>query len=146
MKTKKPIHILLAEDDDDDKLLITKAFEKCLPTGHLICVNDGEALTKYLHQTSGNDQSSFLTPDLILLDLNMPRKDGKAALQEIKSHEDFKKIPVIIFTTSSLQEDIDLTYKMGSNSFITKPSTFDELARVLQELTNYWSSTVELPT
>jgi CheY-like chemotaxis protein len=75
----------------------------------------------------------------------MPRKDGKTTLQEIKSHEDYRKIPVIIFTTSNLKEDIQFTYKMGSSSFITKPGTFEDLVKVTKEIKNYWSSTVKLP-
>jgi CheY-like chemotaxis protein len=146
MKNKKSIHILIAEDDDDDKLLILKAFEKCLPKENVTCVSDGEDLINYLSKTSSTDDSIYPVPDIILLDLNMPRKDGKTTLQEIKSHEDYRKIPVIIFTTSNLKEDIQFTYKMGSSSFITKPGTFEDLVKVTKEIKNYWSSTVKLPT
>ncbi|EAZ82639.1 response regulator [Algoriphagus machipongonensis] len=143
---KKPINILVAEDDDDDKLLIIKAFQKTLPKENVICVEDGEALLHYLNRVAPYDAiDQFPIPDIILLDLNMPKKDGRAALAEIKSHDDFKKIPVIIFTTSNLKDDIEVTYKMGSNSFITKPGSFEGLVKVAKEIENYWSNTVKLP-
>jgi CheY-like chemotaxis protein len=143
---KRPINILVAEDDNDDKLLIIKAFQKILPKENIICVPDGEALLQYLNRDSPFDQiENYLVPDIILLDLNMPRKDGKTALAEIKSHEEFKKIPVIIFTTSNLRDDIEITYKLGSSSFITKPGSFTDLVKVAKEIENYWSNTVKLP-
>ncbi|WP_296702697.1 response regulator [Algoriphagus sp.] len=146
MLVKKPINILIAEDDDDDKLLIIKAFQKTLPKENVTCVSDGEALLQYLNQVAPFDQvEKFPIPDIILLDLNMPKKDGRTALAEIKSHENFKKIPVIIFTTSNLKDDIEITYKMGSNSFITKPGSFEGLVKVAKEIENYWSKTVMLP-
>jgi two-component system, response regulator len=146
MKNERLIHVLIAEDDDDDRLLIIKAFEKCLPVENVNCVTDGEALLDYLYKTSSNENTLFPTPDIILLDLNMPKKDGKTTLQEIKGHEVHRKIPVIIFTTSCLKEDIHYTYKMGSNSFITKPGSFEDLVQITKELVNYWSTTVELPS
>lgn len=146
MFVKKPLHILVAEDDDDDKMLIIKAFQKTLPRENLTCVTDGEALLQYLNRTAPFDNvENYAVPDIILLDLNMPRKDGRATLAEIKSHDDFKKIPVIIFTTSTLKDDIEITYKMGSNSFITKPGSFEGLVKVANEIQNYWSNTVLLP-
>jgi CheY-like chemotaxis protein len=145
MKTKKSIHILIAEDDADDKLLIIKAFQKTLAKENITCVTDGEELINYLQKSSNSENSLFPIPDIILLDLNMPRKDGMTTLQEIKSHEEFRKIPVIIFTTSSLNEDIQMTYKMGTNSFITKPGNFKDLVKITQEINNYWSNTVILP-
>ena len=146
MKTKKSIQILIAEDDDDDKLLIIKAFQKTLSKENITCVNDGEELINYLNKTSNSENSLFPVPDIILLDLNMPRKDGKTTLQELKSHEIFRQIPVIIFTTSNLKEDIQMTYKMGTNSFITKPGNFKDLVKITQEINNYWSNTVVLPS
>lgn len=146
MLVKRPINILIAEDDDDDKLLIIKAFQRTLPKESVTCVADGEALLQYLNRVSPFDKiENYSIPDIILLDLNMPRKDGRAALAEIKSHEEFKKIPVIIFTTSNLKDDIEITYKMGSNSYITKPGSFEGLVKVAKEIENYWSKTVKLP-
>lgn len=146
MSFEKPIHILVAEDDEDDKLLILKAFEKTLPKEKITCVEDGEDLLKYLKRQAPYDNIDlYPNPDIILLDLNMPRKDGKEALAEIKANDDLKMIPVIIFTTSNNEEDIKATYKMGSSSFITKPGSFEELVRVTEQIENYWSKTVSLP-
>ena len=97
-----------------------------------------------LHYTF-DSLDQYPIPDIILLDLNMPKKDGRTALAEIKSHDDFKKIPVIIFTTSNHKDDIEVTYKMGTNSYITKPGSFDGLVKVAKEIENYWSNTVKLP-
>ncbi|UZD23131.1 response regulator [Algoriphagus halophytocola] len=146
MSLEKPIQILVAEDDEDDKLLILKAFERTLPKENVTCVEDGEALIKYLKRESPyHDLVKYPNPDIILLDLNMPKKDGREALSEIKSNEDLKMIPVIIFTTSNNNDDIRVTYKMGSSSFITKPSSFEGLVQVTEQIENYWSKTVLLP-
>lgn len=146
MSFEKPIQILVAEDDEDDKLLILKAFERTLPKEKVTCVDDGEALLKYLKRIAPyNDLLKYPRPDIILLDLNMPRVGGKEALAEIKRCEDLKSIPVIIFTTSNNIDDIQATYKMGSSSFITKPGSFEELVKVTEEIENYWSKTVLLP-
>ncbi|WP_082632158.1 response regulator [Algoriphagus resistens] len=146
MSFEKPIQILVAEDDEDDKLLILKAFERTLPKEKIACVEDGEALLKYLkHAAPYDDPEKYPKPDIILLDLNMPRKDGREALAEIKGCEDLKSIPVIIFTTSNSADDIKVTYKMGSSSYITKPGSFEELVKVTEEIENYWSKIVLLP-
>ncbi len=146
MLVKRPINILVAEDDDDDKLLIIKAFQKSIPKENITCVSDGEALLQYLNRSAPYDKiENYSFPDIILLDLNMPKKDGRKALAEIKSHKEFKKIPVIIFSTSNLKDDIEITYKMGSNSYITKPGTFEGIVKVAKEIENYWSNTVQLP-
>jgi CheY-like chemotaxis protein len=146
MSFEKPIQILVAEDDEDDKLLILKAFERTLPKEKVTCVDDGEALLKYLNRIAPyDDLEKYPKPDIILLDLNMPRKNGKEALCEIKSNEDLKSIPVIIFTTSNNADDIRVTYKMGSSSFITKPGSFEDLVKVTEEIENYWSKIVMLP-
>ncbi len=146
MSFEKPIQILVAEDDEDDKLLILKAFERSLPKENVTCVEDGEALLKYLKRIAPyDDLKKYPRPDIILLDLNMPRKDGREALAEIKSNDDLKSIPVIIFSTSNNKDDIRITYKLGSSSFITKPSSFEELVKITEEIENYWSKTVLLP-
>jgi CheY-like chemotaxis protein len=147
MVLKKKITILIAEDDEDDKYLILKAFARTLPQNNVICVEDGEVLIQYLNRVTPYDEDEkYPVSDIILLDLNMPRKDGKAALAEIKSHDVLKKIPVIIFTTSTSKEDIDASYSLGSNSFITKPNTFEGLLKITEEIKNYWANTVVLPS
>ncbi|MBW3468536.1 response regulator [Arthrospiribacter ruber] len=146
MKTEKVMNILVAEDDIDDRLLITKAFKESFDKAKLICVENGEILLQYLKREGKfKDEEKYPLPNLILLDLNMPKKDGREALVEIKSDNTLKKIPVIIFTTSQLEDDIKATYYSGSNSYITKPGTFDGLLSVGKELETYWGKTVLLP-
>jgi CheY-like chemotaxis protein len=146
MNTKKQTMVLVAEDDADDRLLIQRAFKKGCENGSLVYVEDGEELIKYLRrQAPYNNDEKYPVPQIVLLDLNMPKKDGRQALQEIKSDEELCKIPVIVLTTSRQQEDIDRMYKIGSNSYITKPSSFEGLLSIAKEIEEYWFRTVELP-
>jgi CheY-like chemotaxis protein len=146
MKLSRQTLVLVAEDDADDRLLIQKAFKKGFEAGELIYVEDGEELLKYLRrQAPYNNAEKYPQPQIVLLDLNMPKKDGRQALKEIKSDKDLCKIPVIIFTTSRHQDDIEHMYRLGSNSYITKPSSFDGLLTIAKEIENYWFNTVELP-
>lgn len=141
------IVILMADDDDDDYLLTEKALKKSKLLNKLCRVKDGEELIDYLKQrgdyADGNRECS--RPGVILLDLNMPRKDGREALREIKTDPELSDIPVVVFTTSKAEEDIYRSYKLGVNSFITKPVTFDNLIKVMQALGKYWFEIVELP-
>lgn len=142
----KPITILIADDDEDDRLLAEDALRENRLVNDLRFVEDGEELMDYLKQRgkfSGPNQAP--KPGLILLDLNMPRKDGREALEEIKSDEQLRRIPVVILTTSKAEEDILNTYDLGVNSFITKPVTFDGLVELMQLLGRYWFEIVELP-
>jgi CheY-like chemotaxis protein len=146
MNLSKNILVLAAEDDADDRLLIQKAFKKASITGDLLCVEDGIELMKYLQrQTPYTDAEKFPMPKIILLDLNMPKKDGREALREIKSDKTLCMIPVIVFTTSHAHEDIVRSYKMGVNSYITKPSRFDDLIVIAKAIESYWFRTVKLP-
>jgi CheY-like chemotaxis protein len=140
------IDILMADDDDDDWLLTKKAFQESKLLNTLVRVTDGEELMDYLnHQGKYTNDPTAVKPGMILLDLNMPKKDGREALKEIKSDPELKEIPIIIFTTSKAEEDIIRTYKLGVNSFITKPVTFDGLLGVIKALGRYWFEIVELP-
>ena len=134
----QPVSILVADDDEEDRQLIKEALQESRLLNPLEFANDGEEL---LHRL----QSKKELPGLILLDLNMPKKDGREALREIKSNPDFKRIPVIILTTSKAEEDIYRTYNLGVNSFITKPVTFTALVDVLNKVAQYWFEIVELP-
>jgi two-component system, response regulator len=147
MKTATPntIVILMADDDDDDYLLTKKALDESRLLNKLIRVRDGEELLDYLHRKGDYTAENAPKPGVILLDLNMPRKDGREALKEIKSDETLRNIPVVVFTTSKAEEDIYRTYQLGVNSFITKPVTFDNLTKVVRALGNYWFEIVELP-
>lgn len=142
---KKEIVILMADDDDDDFLLTQKALKESKLLNTLIRVKDGEELLDYLTGTNEYEGKSIERPGVILLDLNMPRKDGREALREIKSNPDLSGIPVVVFTTSKAEEDIYRSYQLGVNSFITKPVTFESLITVMQTLGKYWFEIVELP-
>jgi two-component system, response regulator len=142
----EPIVILLADDDEDDCFLVKEAFEESRISNDLHIVNDGEELMEYLqHRGDFIDKGKFPKPDLILLDLNMPRKNGKEALKEIKEDNELRKIPVVVLTTSEAEEDIVKTYDLGVNSFITKPVTFEELVDVIRTIGKYWFQIVKLP-
>ncbi|GHB03269.1 response regulator [Modicisalibacter luteus] len=146
MQTKQPIHILVADDDPDDCLLMKEAFNESRVANTLHFVHDGEELLAYLkRQLPYSDAQQHPTPGLILLDLNMPLMDGREALAEIKADEALRYIPVVIMTTSSDEEDIIRSYDTGVNSFITKPVSFNGLLDVVQALGRYWLQVVELP-
>lgn len=141
----KPIVILMADDDDDDFLLTKKALGESRLLNQLMRVHDGEELLDYLHRRGDFNELNAPRPGVILLDLNMPRKDGREALKDIKGDETLRNIPVVVFTTSKAEEDIYKTYQLGVNSFITKPVTFENLTTVMRTLGNYWFEIVELP-
>mgnify|MGYP000480489588 CR=1 FL=1 len=147
MTDKQGIVILMADDDDDDFLLTQKALKQSKLLNTLTRVKDGEELLEYLRREGEyKDISDWHRPGVILLDLNMPRKDGREALKEIKSDPTLRDIPVVVFTTSKAEEDIYKSYQLGVNSFITKPVTFDGLIKVMQTLGKYWFEIVELPS
>ncbi len=145
-KTGKPIAILIAEDDPDDRLLMEEALEENRLANNLHFVEDGEQLMDYLHQRGQyTDPARSPRPSLILLDLNMPRKDGREALQEIKSDPTLRQIPIVVMTTSKAEEDILRTYDLGVSSFISKPVTFQSMVEITKALGRYWFEIVELP-
>lgn len=141
-----PVVILMAEDDPDDRLLTREALEEAHLTNDLHFVTDGEQLVDYLYQRGEYaEEGSAPRPGLILLDLNMPRKDGREALEEIKANPDLRKIPVVVLTTSKAEEDILLSYDLGVSGYITKPVRFEGLIEVMRTLGKYWFEIVELP-
>ncbi len=146
MHTQVPITILMADDDPDDRLMARDAFAECALGNPLRFAEDGEELMAYLHRLGRYaDQDAYPTPGLILLDLNMPKKDGREALREIKADPDLRRIPVVVLTTSKAEEDVARSYLDGANSFITKPASFEGLVDVVQSLGKYWLDTVDLP-
>ena len=148
MTTKSTgIVILMADDDDDDYLLTQKALKESKLLNTLCRVKDGEELLEYLRREGRYADNDVVCkrPGVILLDLNMPKKDGREALKEIKSDPGLRDIPIVVFTTSKAEEDIYKSYQLGVNSFITKPVTFDGLIKVIQTLGKYWFEIVELP-
>ena len=145
-KHAMPITILMADDDADDRRLTQEALEEGRLINEVKFVDDGEQLMDYLRR-----QGRFAPPveaprpGLILLDLNMPRKDGRTVLKEIKSDPDLRQIPVVVLTTSKADEDVYKSYDLGVNSYIVKPVTFEALVDILQTLEKYWFEIVELP-
>ena len=145
-KYGEPISILMADDDADDRRLTRDALEESRLANDLRFVENGEELLDYLrHQGKFSDAEANPRPGLILLDLNMPRKDGRTALKEIKADPDLRQIPVTVLTTSKADEDIFRSYDLGVNSYIVKPVTFEALVDILQTLEKYWFEIVELP-
>lgn len=144
---KKPVPILIADDDFEDMEMIREAFVESRLLNKIFFVHDGEELLDFLrHEGKYQDANKYPEPGLILLDLNMPKKDGKEALREIKRNENLRHIPVVVLTTSQAEEDVYRTYDLGVNSFITKPVDFDSLVQVMKDLGHYWFEIVTLPT
>ena len=147
MTSKEPIVILMADDDSDDRLLTQRALEASRVVNDLRFVEDGEELMDYLFQRGGYaDPDAAPRPGLILLDLNMPRKDGREALAEIKKDPALHRIPVVVMTTSKAEEDVLRSYDLGANSYITKPVTFERLVDLMKTLGTYWIEFVKLPS
>jgi len=145
-KRRKTITILMADDDPDDRLMAQEAWANGLLLNQLRFVEDGEQLLDYLYRRGPYaDPDAAPHPGLILLDLNMPRKDGREALQEIKADPNLRCIPIVVLTTSKAEEDILRSYNLGVSSFITKPVTFVGLVEVIKTLKLYWLEIVELP-
>lgn len=138
--------ILMADDDPDDRLLVGEALAEHKVEADFRSVEDGERLLDYLHRRGAYAQPDAAPrPALILLDLNMPRKDGREALREIKSDPMLRQIPVVILSTSQSEDDVAGSYDLGANSFVTKPGSFDELLDVVGSICTYWITTVRLP-
>jgi CheY-like chemotaxis protein len=134
--------ILVAEDDKEDRMLIKDALEENPIVIDLRFVGNGDELLFYL---LSNDKVKHPNPELILLDLNMPKMDGREALKEIKKHPELRYLPIVILTTSDIGDDVLQTYDLGVSSFITKPVTFTALVEIMQILSKYWFDVVLLP-
>jgi CheY-like chemotaxis protein len=142
----RPAVILLADDDSDDREMTRRALEKNQLANELYTVADGEELMDYLyHRGRFAPPAASPTPGLILLDLNMPKKDGREALAEIKSDPMLRRIPIVVLTTSKAQRDVSSAYDLGSSSYIIKPVSFATLVEVTRVLALYWFQIVTLP-
>ena len=143
----RPITILYADDDPDDRLLTQEALKASRLANDMHFVEDGEELLDYLRRQGryASGAEAAPRPGIILLDLNMPRMDGREALAEIKRDANLRRIPVVVMTTSSAETDILRSYDIGASSYIVKPVTFDALVNVMRELGRYWLQVVELP-
>lgn len=140
------IRIIVADDDADDRLLIGDALKEARLLNDVEFVEDGQELLDCLRghgRFADNPYTSY--PGLVLLDLNMPRKDGREALKEIKEDPELRRIPIVVFTTSKTEEDIFRTYDLGVNSFISKPVRFSDLVDIIAKTTSYWLDIVSLP-
>lgn len=140
----KPIHILLVDDDEDDRYLTQEAFQQHYPNSEISVVEDGEDLLDFLTFGGQYAGATHTLPELILLDLNMPRKDGREALREIKASAKLRHIPIVVLTTSDARDDIESSYANGANSFITKPPTFQRLSEITKALGQYWFNVVTI--
>jgi two-component system, response regulator len=146
-KYATPITILYADDDAEDRMLVKDAWDESRVANEMMFVEDGEELMDYLQRRGKYAElAGSPLPGLILLDLNMPRKDGREALKEIKSDPRLRSIPIVILTTSKAEEDIFRAYDLGVNSFIVKPVTFQSLVDLTLALNKYWFEIVELPS
>jgi CheY-like chemotaxis protein len=143
LKDNDRFNIVLADDDQDDQLLLQEAFRATTFPNELVITNDGVELLEYLAQQDETGRPQW--PDLILLDLNMPRMDGREALSMIKSNPTLRSIPVVVLTTSSDEGDIVKSYTLGANSYIKKPVNFSDLISIVEHLNRYWFNMVELP-
>jgi CheY-like chemotaxis protein len=142
----KRVTILMADDDPDDRMLTEDALKEARLANEIRFVENGEELLQYLrHQGKFANLTLSPRPGIILLDLNMPKMDGREALQVIKNDPELRRIPVIIMTTSKADQDILKSYDLGANSYVTKPVTFDELVEVVRGFGKYWFEIVELP-
>lgn len=142
----KNLTVLLADDDEEDRLMARDAWRESAFAGELRFVEDGEDLMDYLRRRGRfHDAADAPAPNLVLLDLNMPRKDGREALAEIKHDPALRSIPVVVLTTSKRDEDVQRSYQAGASSFIVKPVSFEGLVTVMRELRRYWMDLVTLP-
>ena len=147
MMSKASITIIIADDDSDDRMLIEDAFQESRLATPLVFVENGEQLLQCLRGEGSYADGPAVRkqPGLILLDLNMPKMDGRTALAHLKADPELRRIPVIVLTTSKAEEDVFRTYDLGVNSFITKPVSFEALVDVVRTLNHYWIESVQLP-
>jgi CheY-like chemotaxis protein len=147
MRTKiaaKPIEILLVEDSKGDVGLIEEVFEEAKIRNNLHIAEDGEEAILFL-----NNEGQFSDaprPDIILLDLNLPKKDGREVLEEVKGDDNLKNIPIVVLTTSKAEEDILRSYNLHANAYITKPVNFDQFIKVVKSIEDFWLEVVKLPS
>lgn len=144
--TDKKLFILIAEDDADDRFLLQTVFDEKGYSEKIEFVENGIELLKFLTHKEDQKANDSDYPVFILLDLNMPKKDGREALQEIKQHAIFKKIPVIVFTTTKNDTEVKRCYELGANTYVVKPVSFDALIKVVDDIRSYWIETACTPT
>ncbi|GAO42417.1 response regulator [Flavihumibacter petaseus] len=139
------VYILVAEDDADDRFLMETAFAEKGYTEQLAFVENGVELMEFLHNVEANANGHNMMPGFILLDLNMPKKDGREVLKELKENHRFRKIPVIIFTTTKNEHEISRCYELGANTYIVKPVGFEALLQTIDSIHSYWLNIARIP-
>jgi len=139
-KSTEKLFILIAEDDADDRFLFKTAFEEKGYEDQIEFVENGIELWKFLVDIEKRDPDKRTYPSFILLDLNMPKKDGRDVLREIKQHPVFRKIPVVVFTTTNSENEVKRCYELGANTYVVKPVSFDSLLKVVEEIRMYWQN------
>jgi CheY-like chemotaxis protein len=139
-----PIEVLLVEDDPGDVLLIQEAFEFNKVHNNLNIARDGEQALAYLRREG--EYADAPRPDLVLLDLNLPRKDGREVLQEVKTDDDLRTIPIVVLTTSEAEEDVLRSYQLHANAYVTKPVDFDRFVSIVRQIDDFFVSVVRLPS
>ena len=139
----KPIEVLLVEDDPGDVLLIREAFDFNKVHNNLNVVSDGEQALDYLR--GAGDYADRIRPDLVLLDLNLPRKDGREVLAEVKGDPDLRTIPIVVLTTSEAEEDVLKSYQLHANAYVTKPVDFERFVSIVRQIDDFFVSVVRLP-
>jgi CheY-like chemotaxis protein len=140
----QPIEVLLVEDDPGDVLLIREAFEYNKVHNNLNVVSDGEQALAYLRRQGEHAEAT--RPDLVLLDLNLPRKDGREVLAEVKQDEDLRTIPIVVLTTSEAEEDVLKSYQLHANAYVTKPVDFERFVSIVRQIDDFFVSVVRLPS
>jgi CheY-like chemotaxis protein len=136
------LFVLIAEDDADDRFLLQNAFEEMGYTDKLEFVENGVELMDFLENNSNNPNS---VPGFILLDLNMPKKDGREVLKELKQHDDYKTIPVIVFSTTKNETEVKRCYELGANTYVVKPVSYDSLLKFVENIRSYWFNVATIP-
>ena len=139
-KSVEKLFILIAEDDADDRFLFKSAFEEKGYKDQIEFVENGIELWRFLQEIEKRTPDKRSFPSFILLDLNMPKKDGREVLREIKQHPIFKKIPVVVFTTTNSENEVKRCYELGANTYVVKPVSFDSLLKVVEEIRMYWQN------
>lgn len=139
----KDVFILIAEDDADDRFLLQAAFEENGFKDSLKFVENGVEVLEFLYKLTSEEDANL--PRFILLDLNMPKKDGREVLKELKQHNQLKKIPIVIFSTTNNEQEMRRCYELGANSYITKPNSFEGLLKTVAALRSYWMYTTNIP-
>ena len=139
----RPVEILLVEDNPGDVLLTQEAFKRAKIRNNLVVASDGEVALKILAKEEGYEDAK--TPDLILLDLNLPKFNGKEVLEKVKSSDKLKRIPIVVLSSSKAEQDINQSYDLHANSYVTKPIDIQKLAAIVQSIESFWFSVVQLP-